>query len=128
MRNDVVVPGKFDVFARTPQRRLNSVVLPVLGLPIRTTRASLTKPSGVAGVACVTVATSGAGGIGLDEDAVGHRARQPDARRSHLHDARVAGLAEREPTRSRDAERAQQIARSRVELSAAEPYDCSWRE
>ena len=32
----VVVPGKFEVFARAPQKALKSVVLPVLGLPIRT--------------------------------------------------------------------------------------------
>ena len=34
----VVVPGKFDVLARAPQSALKSVVLPVLGLPIRAMR------------------------------------------------------------------------------------------
>jgi hypothetical protein len=49
----VVVPGKFDVFARTPQRRLKMVVLPVLGLP---TRAMRTVPDGLAAGADVTAA------------------------------------------------------------------------
>src|SRR5687768_12707442 len=38
VRVAVVVPGKFDVFARAPQRRLKMVVLPVFGFPIRTMR------------------------------------------------------------------------------------------
>ena len=38
MRAAVVVPGKLEVFARAPHRRLKSVVLPVFGLPTRAIR------------------------------------------------------------------------------------------
>jgi hypothetical protein len=38
MRAAVVVPGKLEVFARDPLRRLKRVVFPVLGLPTRATR------------------------------------------------------------------------------------------
>ena len=34
------MPGKLEVFARTPHRRLNIVVLPVLGLPTSETRVT----------------------------------------------------------------------------------------
>src|SRR5688572_7900873 len=60
VRRAVVVPGKFDVLARAPHSWLNSVVLPVLGLP---TRTAWTPPRGgkdAKGIECGT----GSGAIG----------------------------------------------------------------
>jgi len=76
------VPGKFEVFARTPQRRLKSVVLPVFGLPSsamhgarpRRGRSPLRRRH--------------------HEELLGQAMREADARRAHLHDAGVPGLAD----------------------------------
>jgi hypothetical protein len=55
------VPGKFEVLARVPQRRLKTVVLPVFGLPISATRGRrLRPPSGPAEAAGACEAAAGA--------------------------------------------------------------------
>src|SRR5688572_24442547 len=62
MRAEVVVPGKFEVLARVPQRRLKTVVLPVLGLPIRATRGRRSRPPICEGTARAVGATGAGGG------------------------------------------------------------------
>src|SRR6187455_2843466 len=90
-RDAVVVPGKLDVLARAPQRRLKSVVLPVLGLPISATRASSRAEArwGLS-VSGAETAISTLLRVGNHEDAVGDFARQADARRAHLDDTGLA--------------------------------------
>ena len=61
--------------------------------------------------------------VGDDEDAVGDRAREPDARRAHLDDAGFANLAQGQLALACESERAQEIARRRVELGAAKTHD-----
>src|SRR5690606_15997194 len=64
VREVVVVPGKFEVFARVPQRRLKTVVLPVLGLPTSATLGNGTgRPDGRGAVA--TAGTVSACGCGM---------------------------------------------------------------
>src|SRR5512145_1298236 len=90
-RMAVVVPGKFEVFARTPQRRLKIVVLPVFGLPTSATRAV---PAGLAGGADVNAAAVAPMSQALvgdrdDLDFGRHRPREADSGRPNLYDARV---------------------------------------
>ena len=72
-RLEVVVPGKFEVFARAPHRRLKMVVLPVLGLPMRTMRIRARSEAATTGVS----ATAGEDTLGAfarnrhDEDLPG---------------------------------------------------------
>ena len=76
-RVEVVVPGKLEVFARAPHRRLNVVVLPVFGLPMRATR-SISRRAFVAwdGTATATPVMSRArGGRRHDVDLAGHGLR-----------------------------------------------------
>src|SRR6185503_7373009 len=71
----VVVPGKLDVLARAPQRRLKRVVLPVLGFP-----SSATEDAFI---------STGAGRERHDEDMTSDRTGNANARRAHLDDARL---------------------------------------
>src|SRR3990170_2710883 len=89
-RTDVVVPGKFDVFARAPHRMLKSVVLPVFGLP-----SSATRPAPAGTGACGSASASGAvRAIVHDEDVAGHDTREADTRGPDLDDEGLADLAD----------------------------------
>src|SRR5687768_9479305 len=95
-RVEVVVPGKLEVLARAPQRRLKVVVLPVFGLPIRATRSSCDR-SRAATRGTATAATailSPLGGRRDDVDLSRDGSRQPDASSPHLDDAGIAVLAQ----------------------------------
>src|SRR5918993_3990198 len=113
-RDAVVVPGKLEVLARAPHRRLNSVVLPVLGLPISATRAT-SPATGTAPLARVAANAISALVGGDDEDAVGDLAREPDAGRAHLHDTGFACLAQGQLALAGQAQRAQEVAGRGVE-------------
>src|SRR5688572_25803405 len=89
VRTLVVVPGKLDVFARAPQSRLKSVVLPVFGLP-----SSAMRPAAAAATAGGRSAVGAVAGILDHVDVPGYDARQPDLRRPHLDDERLAALAD----------------------------------
>src|SRR4051812_22027678 len=94
-RTEVVVPGKFDVFERTPHSALNSVVLPVLGLPIRMIRFSACRALGFTGSRTAAVDTDlPVGRVRHDEHASRDLARQSDPGGAHLHDAGITDLAQ----------------------------------
>src|SRR5688500_9877517 len=123
VRVAVVVPGKLDVLARAPHRRLKIVVLPVLGFPIRTTRGSVSADStpGERGAAAVA-GTSGPLGLDRDHvDLVGHRAGQADPRGPDLDDAGLTVLADAELAGAGQAERTQKTRRRAVEGGLVEP-------
>src|SRR5688572_30385162 len=105
----VVVPGKFDVLARAPQRRLKSVVLPVLGFP-----SSATEDAFI---------STRAGRERHDEDMACDRAGYADARRTHLDDARLAFLAQRQLAVVRQPKRPELVTGFRVEPGLMEPGD-----
>jgi hypothetical protein len=107
----VVVPGKLDVLARAPHRRLKSVVLPVLGFP-----SSATEDAFI---------STGAGRERHDEDVASDRAGNADACRTHLDDARLAFLAKGQLAVVRQSERSKLVAGFRVELGLVEPGDGS---
>src|SRR6185436_14327879 len=105
----VVVPGKLDVLARAPQRRLKRVVLPVLGFP-----SSATEDAFI---------STGAGRERHDEDMTSDRTGNANARRAHLDDARLASLAKRQLAAVRQPQRTQLVASFRVQPGLMEPGD-----
>jgi hypothetical protein len=95
MRIDVVVPGKFYVFARTPHSALKIVVFPVFGLPRRAMR--------LPGEAAGTLAAGAVGlmesvrlrrAIGNHEDPARDRSREADPSRAYLNDEGLPVLAD----------------------------------
>jgi hypothetical protein len=124
----VVVPGKFAVFARRPQRWLNSVVLPVFGLPTRAIRGRAPRHPGAGPPPPWRLEQGGDGqrqahGHGAlrdDEDAAGDGVGDADARRAHLHDPRIPGLAHPQAAGVGQPERLEQLEVGALERGAVE--------
>ncbi len=134
------MPGKFEVLARVPQRRLKTVVLPVLGFPISATRGRRSVAMSVwtaRGRRALRTAERSRddhrsrGACGISYAAASGMTRMPrassrdnlDPGRAHLHDAGFARLADPEQVSGSQSQRIQQGTILTAELRGMQARD-----